>query len=388
MATTAATMGQIATSSAGSPDMKRFGGGNTAGSISGGTPTMGSRRGGAKAYAHQEAFQPTTDITGAMQQSDRIMFKPVQIPGMMPNMSVQNAFTGQGTFAGNKLDAMIPMPMTTRKAIARSPFSHSFSDVFVPTGEVIIEPGPTPTCATHPDMEGCDTSGGGTPPPGDDESDHGEGFDGPTAAEPPDVPGHKMTTSVGTVTSSEPTRSFAGMGDKGGRGKGKGTAPTHGAHHAGKTYGATAPGLTGGHAEGADDSPGAGHGMGHDDGGEDSEGGEGSKVICGELHRQGLMSDEVYQGDLDYQEKYVDEHTKDGYLLWARPVSRLMRRSRVMTQIARPFATAWAEEMAYRANGTGSGNVFGAIILATIAPICTLVGKIAGPRSKKALLPA
>ena len=94
MATTAATMGQIATSSAGSPDMKRFGGGNTAGSISGGTPTMGSRRGGARAYAQQEAFQPTTDITGAMQQSDRIMFKPVQIPGMMPNMSVQNAFTG------------------------------------------------------------------------------------------------------------------------------------------------------------------------------------------------------------------------------------------------------------------------------------------------------
>ena len=88
------------------------------------------------------------------------------------------------------------------------------------------------------------------------------------------------------------------------------------------------------------------------------------------------MSDEIYQGDLDYQKKYVDEHTKDGYLLWAKPVSRLMRRSRVMTQIARPFAIAWAEEMAYRASGAGNGNVFGAIILITVAPVCTVIGRI------------
>ena len=90
------------------------------------------------------------------------------------------------------------------------------------------------------------------------------------------------------------------------------------------------------------------------------------------------MSDEIYQGDLDYGETYVSEHTKNGYLLWARPVSRLMRRSKVVTQITKPIATAWAEEMAYRANGVGNGNVFGSIILLTIAPICTVIGKIAG----------
>ena len=376
MATTAATMGQIATSSAGSPDRKRFGGKNTTGSISGGTPTMGDRRGGAKAYAQQEAFQPTTDITGAMQQSDKIMFEPVQIPGMMPNMGLHNAFTGQGAFAGNKLDAMIPMPMTTRKAIARSPFSHSFSSVFVPEGDdegVDTTTLSEPTCETHPSMPRCrddddepedddDTGGGG----------HGEGFDGPDEPEGPDVPGHKMTTSVGTVTSSEPG---------GGRTKGKttGKAPVTGAHHIGDI---------GGTGMSSSESAKAG-GWGEDKEGEFGGGGDGDgKVICGELHRQGFMSDEIYQGDLDYQDKYVGENTKYGYLLWARPVSRLMRRSRIMTQIARPFATAWAEEMAYRANGTGSGNVFGAIILATIAPICTLIGKIAGPRSKKALLPA
>jgi hypothetical protein len=389
MATMAQAMSQIAGSSAGSPDMKRFGGSNTAGSISGGTPSVANRRGAARLYAQQEAFKPTTDITGAMQQSDKIMFKPVQIAGMNPTAPMTNAYQGQGAFEGPRLDANVPMPMSARKAIARSPFSHAFSSVFVPEGEGPVDTTITgPTCETHPSMPRCRDD---EPPDDDDEpteSGHGEGFDGPDEPEGPDVPGHMMTTSVGTVTSSEPTRSFAGMGGKGGRGKGKGTAPTTGAHHAGKTHGATAPGLTGGHAGGAEDSEGAGHGFGHDDGGEDSEGGEGSKVICGELHRQGLMSDEVYQGDLDYQEKYVDEHTKDGYLLWAIPVSRLMRRSRVMTQVARPFATAWAEEMAYRANGTGSGNVFGAIILLTIAPICTLVGKIAGPRSKKALLPA
>ena len=381
MATTAATMGQIATSSAGSPDMKRFGGGNTAGSISGGTPTMGSRRGGARAYAQQEAFQPTTDITGAMQQSDRIMFKPVQIPGMMPNMSVQNAFTGQGTFAGNKLDAMIPMPMTTRKAIARSPFSHSFSDTFVPTGEPIVEPEPDPTCATHPDMPECDTgTGGGTPPPDDDDEEEGGRY-----------------ASEEEKAEDEKAHPYGGGGSSISGAKGKsGKAPTHGGHHPGVTKGRTtaapASGPHGGGMSSSESAESAGYGtdpMGEFGPGTSASGeGEGSKVICGELHRQGLMSDEVYQGDLDYQDKYVSENTKDGYLLWARPVSRLMRRSCVMTQIARPFATAWAEEMAYRANGTGSGNVFGAIILTTIAPICTLVGKIAGPRSKKALLPA
>ena len=96
MATMAQAMSQIAGSSAGSPDMKRFGGSNATGSISGGTPSVANRRGAARLYAQQEAFKPTTDITGAMQQSDKIMFEPVQIPGMNPMMSMTNAYQGQG----------------------------------------------------------------------------------------------------------------------------------------------------------------------------------------------------------------------------------------------------------------------------------------------------
>jgi len=386
VATTAATMGQIASSSAGSPDIKRFGGGNTTGSISGGTPAMGQRRGGAKAYAHQGTFQPTGDITGAMQQSDKIMFKPVEIPGMMPNAGVANAYTGQGNFAGNKLDAMIPMPMTARKAIARSPFSHSFSDVFVPAGEEIIAPGPDPTCATHPDMEGCgedepvDTTVD-TPSGGGDDDEGGRYADEEEKAE--DDKAHPYGGGGSSIS--------------GATGK-SGKAPTHGGHHPGVTKGrSTAAPASGPHGGGMSSSESAeSSGFGSDPLGEMGTGhassasgeGEGSKVICGELHRQGLMSDAVYKGDLDYQTKHVSEHTKNGYLLWAKPVSRLMRRSKLMTQIARPFASAWAEEMAYRANGVGNGNVFGSLILLTIAPICTVVGKIAGPRSKKALLPA
>ena len=383
MATTAATMGQIASSSAGSPDIKRFGGGNTTGSISGGTPTMGNRRGGAKAYAHQPAFQPTTDITGAMQESDKIMFEPVQIPGMMPTMGLKNAFTGQGNFAGNRLDGMIPMPMTTRKAIARSPFSHSFSDVFVPEGDPPVDP-IDKTCATHPDMPECDedeTEDDDPPPTGGGDDEGGRYADEEEKAE------------------DEKAHPYGGGGSSISGAKGRsGQAPTHGGHHPGVSKGrSTAAPASGPHGGGMSSSESAASaGFGSDPMGEMGTGhassasgeGEGSKVICGELHRQGLMTDEVYKGDLDYQTKHVSKHTKNGYLLWARPVSRLMRRSKVMTYIAKPFAMAWAEEMAYRANGVGNGNIFGTIILATIAPICTLVGKIAGPRSKKALLPA
>ena len=100
------------------------------------------------------------------------------------------------------------------------------------------------------------------------------------------------------------------------------------------------------------------------------------KVTCGELYKQGFMSYDIYKGDLDYQEKYVHEFTKKGYLFWAKPFAKLMRKSKVVTNIAKPFGLAWEEEMAYRVNNVGNGNKFGAVILYTLAPICTGIGAI------------
>ena len=88
------------------------------------------------------------------------------------------------------------------------------------------------------------------------------------------------------------------------------------------------------------------------------------------------MSFDIYKGDLDYQEKYVHEFTKNGYLFWARPLVKLMRKSKLVTNMAKPLALAWGEEMAYRANNVGNGNKFGAVLLYTLAPVCNGIGAI------------
>jgi hypothetical protein len=101
-----------------------------------------------------------------------------------------------------------------------------------------------------------------------------------------------------------------------------------------------------------------------------------SKVICGELNRQGIMPDDIYEGDLEYQRTNVHEFTKSGYLLWARPLVKLMRRSQIVTKIVTPVAMAWGKEMAKRSSNIGVGSKLGAAMLYTVAPICTALGAI------------
>jgi len=78
----AATMAQLAGSSAGAPDAKKFGADLTSGVITGGK----QKRLNAEEYANQSAFGPG-DISGAMRNQSNIMFKSVPIPGVIPSLS-------------------------------------------------------------------------------------------------------------------------------------------------------------------------------------------------------------------------------------------------------------------------------------------------------------
>ena len=78
----AATMAQLAGSSAGAPDAKKFGADLTSGVITGGK----QKRLNAEEYANQKAFGPG-DISGAMRNQSNIMFAPQPIPGMVPDLS-------------------------------------------------------------------------------------------------------------------------------------------------------------------------------------------------------------------------------------------------------------------------------------------------------------
>mgnify|MGYP003640538032 CR=1 FL=1 len=78
----ATTMAQLAGSSAGAPDAKKFGADLTSGIITGGK----QKRLNAEEYANQSAFGPG-DISGAMRTQSNIMFKPEPIPGVVPDLS-------------------------------------------------------------------------------------------------------------------------------------------------------------------------------------------------------------------------------------------------------------------------------------------------------------
>ena len=75
-------MAQLAGSSAGAPDAKKFGADLTSGVITGGK----QKRLNAEEYANQKAFGPG-DISGAMRNQSNIMFAPQPIPGMVPDLS-------------------------------------------------------------------------------------------------------------------------------------------------------------------------------------------------------------------------------------------------------------------------------------------------------------
>ena len=78
----AATMAQLAGSSAGAPDAKKFGADLTSGVITGGK----QKRLNAEEYANQKALGPG-DISVAMRNQSNIMFEPQPLPGMVPDLS-------------------------------------------------------------------------------------------------------------------------------------------------------------------------------------------------------------------------------------------------------------------------------------------------------------
>lgn len=101
----------------------------------------------------------------------------------------------------------------------------------------------------------------------------------------------------------------------------------------------------------------------------------GGKIICGELHRQGLISDEVYAGDLAYSVN-VRPETKAGYIFLATPIVEMMRVSKVATVVTCFIASGWAQEMAYRTGYVSKGSIVGKALILAIEPLCNFVGKL------------
>lgn len=112
-----------------------------------------------------------------------------------------------------------------------------------------------------------------------------------------------------------------------------------------------------------------------------SPGGNGS-VLCTELHRQGILSDELYASDNKYANTLATEIVR-GYHVWAIPVAMKMRKSRAWTLAAKPFVMAWTQHSAYMVGDSDKKSMFGRMIEIVGVPICRLLNYLREYKNEK-----
>lgn len=100
-----------------------------------------------------------------------------------------------------------------------------------------------------------------------------------------------------------------------------------------------------------------------------------SRVICTELVRQGRLETGLYFLDLRFAEERLSPAHLRGYHLWAVPLVRLMRRSRLATNMVAPLARWRAEEVARVLGRRARGSVRGKIVRLIGEPLCWLFGQ-------------
>jgi len=95
-------------------------------------------------------------------------------------------------------------------------------------------------------------------------------------------------------------------------------------------------------------------------------------VLCGALAYHGLISARLYALDCAYAWELDkrDPLVRRGYLFLARPLARLMGRSRLLSKILAPAILPWARALA------GEGGPVGRLYLSVGVPLCRMVGRL------------
>lgn len=106
----------------------------------------------------------------------------------------------------------------------------------------------------------------------------------------------------------------------------------------------------------------------------------GGKVICTELHRQGLLDDATFEADQEFG-KFMREtypQVMIGYWTLALPVVALMQKSKLFTYLVSLIAKPWAKHMAYLMGVREKDHFVGRLIMTVGKPLC-----VAASRGKK-----
>jgi hypothetical protein len=98
----------------------------------------------------------------------------------------------------------------------------------------------------------------------------------------------------------------------------------------------------------------------------------GFTVICTELYEQGYYSKAMYDMDAEYG-RWIRANKPEiyaGYILWAVPTVKLMKKSKIFSKLIATIAVPWAMNIA------GETNKIGAVTSLIGEPICGLIGKV------------
>lgn len=101
------------------------------------------------------------------------------------------------------------------------------------------------------------------------------------------------------------------------------------------------------------------------------------KIICTELHAQGLMDTEVFEADQAFGAELMktDPEVMIGYHAWATGAVELMQRSRFWTFVAYLIATPWSKQMAFQMGVAKRPNLIGWVIMKVGMPFCRMIGR-------------
>ena len=102
--------------------------------------------------------------------------------------------------------------------------------------------------------------------------------------------------------------------------------------------------------------------------------GGGGKILCGELYRQGKLSEEVFVADLEHSLRYRGMPVQLGYWSIFTPLVNLMQRSAWATDMAKPWIQGWAEHMAYEEDAIAQDNYVGWVVAGIGVPLSYSVG--------------
>lgn len=104
--------------------------------------------------------------------------------------------------------------------------------------------------------------------------------------------------------------------------------------------------------------------------------GGGAKIICTELHRQGLMSDKIYAADQIFGEIMACNHPEvmRGYHRLASPVVTAMRKSPAFSRVMAAIVAPWARHMAFLVDADDKGSILGMLMMMAGLFVCRMFG--------------